>query len=233
MIDSGDIARHYIVRKNDEITSIETAGSSNVADEEVIYNALGHSIFSILNKKNVIFEGWKDKRLFQVFLGSANAELKKMYKEVGICHAKGAKSIKTITPMIELAGRECIIVSDSDRPAKEQRKLYKQEKGYGVWKTYQDIDSTIEAITGEDFLKNDYIIKQINGVLPKGMPSLKAVDLSVTKEKLAVMEKWLITNGMSKLQANDTIVKTKNVLFENLKHQNIESSYASLAKQLF
>lgn len=51
MIDSGDISRHYIVKKKDEITDIEQAQTSNIADEEVLYNALGHSVFA--------FSGWK------------------------------------------------------------------------------------------------------------------------------------------------------------------------------
>jgi hypothetical protein len=35
MIDAGNISRHYIVKKNDEITTIETAKDSNLAEEEV------------------------------------------------------------------------------------------------------------------------------------------------------------------------------------------------------
>lgn len=101
MIDSGDIGRHYIVKKNDEITTIEQVQASNIADEEVLYNALGHSVFAILKEKNVIFEGWNDKHLFQVVLENAAADVKKKYKNVGICHARGASSMKAITPMIE------------------------------------------------------------------------------------------------------------------------------------
>ena len=45
MIDSGDIGRHLIVKKKGEVTSIESAKESNIAEEEVLYNALGHSVF--------------------------------------------------------------------------------------------------------------------------------------------------------------------------------------------
>jgi AAA15 family ATPase/GTPase len=163
MIDSGDIARHYIVKKKEEITSIESAGDSNIADEEVLYNALGHSIFAILNEKNIIFEGWNDKYLFRIALDGASAALKKKFKDVGVCHAKGVKTIKTITPMIELANRKCLVISDSDQAAKDQQKIFHQEKIYGEWKNYQEIDSGTEAITGEDFLKNDFILTQVKG----------------------------------------------------------------------
>ena len=231
MIDSGDIGRHYIVKKKDEITNIEQAQTSNIADEEVLYNALGHSVFAILKEKNIIFEGWKDKRLFQIALENASAEIKKKYKDAGICHARGAKSMKAITPMIELAKRKCLILSDSDSPAKEQKKLYEQEKGFGEWKHYQNIDASIEAITGEDFLKNDFIAKQINIALSSAnMPSFNQSSLPDKKGKVAAIKKWLIDNGMTENQMNNTIKQIKDTIFENLKPQNIEDDYTKLLK---
>ena len=47
MVDSGDISRHFIVKKTNEVTTIESAGESNIAEEEVLYSALGHSVESM------------------------------------------------------------------------------------------------------------------------------------------------------------------------------------------
>lgn len=228
MIDSGDISRHYIVKKKDEITTIESAKDSNIADEEVLYNALGHSVFAVLKEKNLIFEGWNDKYLFSVALQGATATLKNKYKDFGICHAKGVGTIKTITPMIELAQRECLIISDSDKPAKDQQKIYKQEKGFGEWKNYQDIDATIVAITGEDFVKNDFITKQVKAILGGSSMPIFAETTLADKNKLTSISKWLTDNGMTADQAKDTITKIKNLIFENLKSQNIEDDYTKL-----
>ena len=230
MIDSGDISRHFIVKKKDEITNIESAKDSNIADEEVLYNALGHSVFAIIKEKNLIFEGWNDKRLFCVALENTTTDLKRKYKDVGVCHARGVKTVKAITPMIELAKRKCLIVSDSDKPAKEQQKIYQQDKCFGDWKIYQDIDSTIEAITGEDFVKNDFIVKQVKTILSgMTMPTFTEATLPNKKGKLAAISKWLTDNGMTAYQAKDTITQIKNLIFENLKHQNIDDSeYAKL-----
>ena len=225
MIDSGDIGRHYIVQKNNEITTIESAKESNIADEEVLYNALGHSVFAVLKDKNIIFEGWNDKHLFSVALQNVSTVLKNKYKDFNICHAKGVGTIKTITPMIELAQRKCLIISDSDKAAKDQQKIYRQEKAFGEWKNYQDIDSTVVAITGEDFIKNDFIEKHIKIVLTGStMPDFDSATLG-DKNKLSSISKWLTDNGMTADQARETIVKVKNCIFENLKPQNIEDSY--------
>lgn len=225
MIDSGDIGRHYIVRKKDEITGIEAAKESNIADEEVLYNALGHSVLSIIKEDNLIFEGWNDKRLFRVALEGTTGALQKKYEKVGVCHAKGVPSIKAITPMLELAKRKCVIISDSDKPAKEQQKSYKNSKGFGEWKTYQDIDASIEAITGEDFVKNTYIAKQVEAVINgTTMPAFPEATLPDKKGKLAAISKWLTDNGMTQDHAKDTIGNIKNSIFEHLTHANIDDT---------
>jgi len=230
MIDSGDISRHYIVKKEDEITNIEAAKDSNIADEEVLYNALGHSVFAVLKEKNLIFEGWKDKRLFSIALKASSAVINKKYKDFGICHAKGVKSIKAITPLIELARRKCLIISDSDKPAKEEQKIYENEKGFGQWKNYQDIDETITAITGEDFIKNDFIAKQTRLVLGNSsMPDFSKTILT-NNNKLLSIQKWLVQNKMTIDQARDTLKKIKNSIFENLKSQYIEKEYNKILK---
>ena len=233
MIDSGDIGRHLIVKKKDEITTIDAAKDSNVADEEVLYNALGYSVFEIIKEKNIIFEGWNDKKLFRVAIEEASAALKKKFKDFGVCHAKGVKNIKAITPMIELAKRNCIVISDSDAPAKEQQKSYRKEAGFGNWMTYQDIDSTINAVTGEDFVKNDFIAKQVKSALARaGMPAFDSTVLPADKGKLAAISGWLSKNGMTTDQAGDTIKKVKNLIFEHLSFSDIEDAYLKLLQSI-
>ena len=135
--------------------------------------------------------------------------------------------------MIELASRECLILSDSDKPAKEQQRIYQQEKGFGKWKNYQNVDSTIGAITGEDFIKNDFIIKMIQAVLSgKSMPVFDASILPIKSNKLSIILKWLTDNGMTAGQAKDTIEQIKNSIFDGLKHQNIEDDYTKILQGL-
>ena len=223
MIDSGNINRHYIVKKEDEITSVASAEESNIADEEVLYNALGHSVFSILKEKNLIFEGWRDKLLFQIALENSDSDLQQKYKNVGVCHAKGAKSMKTITPMIQLANRSCIILSDSDQAAKTQKREYKKIKGFGDWKVYQDIDPSIEAITGEDFIRNDFIVEQVNAILSDdNMPVFESAILPEKKAKLASIRRWLKGNSMTSEQSEEKITEIKNSIFDNLNYENID-----------
>ena len=226
MIDSSNQKRHYIVKKEKEITTVNIAEESNLKDEEVLYNALGFSIFSFLNKKNIIFEGWRDKQLFQKYIENASTEMKIFFKDIGLCHAKGVSNIKAITPLIELANRKCLIISDNDQTAKSNKKEYKKEKGYGQWKTYKDIAPKIKAITGEDFVKNNFIVEQI-----KKIPKIKNFNDDILREKtgkLKKIESWLKTQQMN--QTNEIIREIKNSVFENLRNEHIDSEYEVLVK---
>ena len=184
----------------------------------------------MIEENNLIFEGWNDKRLFAVALENAETGLKRRYRDVGVYHARGVKTVKAITPMLELAKRRCLIVSDSDTPGKEQKKLYENDKGFGEWKTYQDVDPTIEAITGEDFVKNDFVAKQTKAVLSDTtMPIFDEALLPEKKGKVAAIAKWLSDNGMTKEQATGATTRIKDAIFENLKRSNVdEIEYAKL-----
>ena len=121
MIDPVCIDRHYIVKRDEEdkeVTRIERPGDSELFDSEVLLNALGYSVFEAISEKVLIFEGWRDKKLFYVGLEATSQALEDKYKNVGICHARGAKHIKSVTSLIELAKRKCLIVSDGDEASK-------------------------------------------------------------------------------------------------------------------
>ena len=224
MIDQKNIKRHYIVKKKNEITSVEPAQESNLRDEEVLYNALGFSMFFILEENNLIFEGWNDKQLFKIALREAEANLQQKYKDVGLCHADGVRTIGRITPMIELANRSCLIVSDSDDAAKNHKRTHEMSGGFGNWKTYQDIDPSIKAITGEDFIKNDFIIKQIKIALSESeTPDFHGTILADRKNKLSKIRKWLRNDcGMTDEEMKNKIAEIKKLIFQNLKYENIE-----------
>ena len=233
MIDNENIKRHYIVKKENEITSIESAEESSIVDEEVLYKALGYSVFSVLEEKNLIFEGWRDKHLFRVFLENVEDDLAKKYEDVRTCHIKGVRMAKEIAPLIELANRKCLIVSDSDKPAKDEKKKYEEGRGYVNWKTYQDIDPSIEATTGEDFVKNDFIAEQVNAVVSNHRtPTFGETALPNKKDKLLAIRKWLKQNTkMTDGEVSKAVKEIKDSIFDNLKYENIElEEYLKLFK---
>lgn len=234
MVDRNNLGRHIIVKKKDERTNIVIANESNVFDEEVLYNAIGASVFEVLKEKNIIFEGWRDKKLFEVAISKLPAgykKLKQFFKDFGYCHAQGARDISRISPMLELANRNCVIISDADDPAKEKQRKYKENRGYGEWKRYDEINSTLSIVTGEDFIKKskfDPIIKKV-----KGESNIENDPVfSNSKGRIYALRKWLSEASIMDNNQDITMKRIKEEVFDDLKANDIEEKYFEFLKSL-
>ena len=237
MIDKNNIRKHYRVKKEDEKTIALETNESDYVDEEVLYNALGHSIFEILKPKNIIFEGWRDKKLFQVAIQSDKCEesIKSKFETVGLCHSKGIKGIKNIASLIELANRECLIISDNDDPAKQEQRQYNEQKLYGLWKRYDEIDSSISAITGEDFVKTEAFKKPLQEIMNEHdlIKNIEEDALNNANSKITVLTKWLNTNNIRTNEEQKKILNSiKEKVFSNLKIEDIEDDYYNFVEAL-
>lgn len=237
MIDKENIERHLIVKKVDEKTSVVKADESNIVDEEVIFNALGYSIFESLKKKNIIFEGRRDKILCELAIHRMPAQfkhLKDVLKDVGLCYVKGVKDVQNVTPLLELANRSCLILSDDDTPAKEKQKKYVENKYYGTWKRYSEVYPDAEAVTGEDFIKPDAFRKSISNSRKKypDLPELSDAELSHPKGKIYALQNWLRRGGISQEGHKEIIDTIKENVFSDLKQVQIENSYYKMLEAL-
>ena len=103
MVDKESISRHLIVEKQNEVTEATEVTQSNIVEEEVIYNALGYSIFEGLKETNILFEGWRDKKLFQVALENipkSHKKLKSEFQKMGIAHLQGVTDVGRVCPIL-------------------------------------------------------------------------------------------------------------------------------------
>jgi hypothetical protein len=233
MIDRENIRRHLIVRKRNEVTSITEVTESNFTDEEVIYNALGYSIFEHLRPKNIVFEGWRDKRLFQVQVGkfARNGTDRKTLTEAGKCHARGVKDIMRITPMLELARVKWIVVSDADAPAREHQKAY---EGEGEWFRYDQLGATGTVVTAEDFIKWGAFGPVVSR-LAKENSSLSIPsdwDHVLGIGKMEKMKGWMRSAGLSLEDSKQHLNSIKDDVFGKLKASEIEDDYLNILQTL-
>jgi predicted ATP-dependent endonuclease of OLD family len=236
MIDRKEIQRHIIVSKKKEKTQIETAKEHNIVKEEVICNALGFSYFESLKDKNILFEGWKDEKLFNTAMSkipTGYPKIKDSFKDVGICNAKGVKGMRSITALLELAGRKVIIVSDCDKIAVDFKKVFIEEHGYGEWLLYSDIDKDLKVTTGEDFIKNKVIIDLTNKLKSEKNFSIELLESDLTnKSKISAIKKWLSDNKIVDEKIKEILEKIKNDIFVNLTVSDIEDYYYGFLEKL-
>lgn len=236
MVDKNNIGRHYIVSKEKEITNIEKVDSSNFTDEEVIFNALGYSIFETLRKFNIIFEGWTDKKLFEVAISRLPSQYSKeisVFKDYGICFSDGVKDIKSTSNILDLIPRPYIILSDSDKIARDKQIEFNKTKP-NSWKRYDEIFSERRIVTSEDFIKVDILKKELDKVLKE-----KKQECPITIEDISNAPNGrikLIENKLRIKRIDNEIVRSilhdlKENIFNNLKYTHIEEDYYEFLNQ--
>jgi len=232
MIDRENIERHYIVEKKNEITTIKLATEENYKDEEVLYKALGASVYEILEKENILFEGWDDKKLFEIGLQKIkDKNLKKFFEKIAKSHAIGTKSIKNIAPIIEFSGRKLFIVSDGDQISKQEQKEFKDNKGYGVWKKYDEIFKKRNIATSEDFIKPDILKNKFLQILNENNIELKDNNFELSSTNRLESIKQQLKN-LSNDQTKEIIKKLKELIFRDLKPNEIEDDYVDFVDNL-
>jgi predicted ATP-dependent endonuclease of OLD family len=237
MIDGTNMSRHLIVKKEGEKTFTIEVKESNIFDEEVLYNALGYSVFENLKQKNILFEGWRDKKLCQTALSRLPREhrdLRDAFKDVGFAHSKGVNFMKFITPILELAKRECFIMSDADEAAKRLQKQFNEEKLYGVWKRYDEIIENTPEITAEDFIKKNVFVvlcKKIKRENPS-LPKLTEADFQDSQGVMHILKKWVEIPSFDDAKQKEIIKSIKETVFSELKPSQIEDNYYKLLERL-
>ncbi|MAL02851.1 MAG: hypothetical protein CL625_01035 [Arenimonas sp.] len=237
MVDKERIDRHILVKKKAEKTSIEEVGPSNITDEEVIYNALGYSLHEELRKNNIVFEGWRDKRLFRVYcLGKEGKQqgFNKLLNSTGVCHSKGVKDVSRVVELLELYGKTGIVVSDGDDPAIEQQRRFAADRPEDTWMRYDELARAVGKITAEDFIEPALLRKSFAAVLSEfptlGVPS---DELFEGAPVCAAVKDWLGQAGANRQQTSELMNAWKSLVFENLKARDIKQTYATVAAEIF
>lgn len=237
MIDRDNISRHLIIKKKNEKTSIIGAKESNIFDEEVLYRAMNYSIFENLKQENILFEGWRDQKLFKVALSKLPTEYKHLeseYKKIGCAYSQGVKGIGFITPLLELANRNCFIMSDADEPAKKLQRQFNEKKLYGTWKRYDEILRGTSEITGEDFIKKEVFVdlcEKIRKNNPK-LSKLTKIELQNSKGVIYALVNWVGIDTINKDRQKKIIESIKETVFSELKQSQIELNYYKLLEKL-
>ena len=222
MIDKDRIDRHLIVKKEkEETTTSSDYNTSDMLDEEVIYRALGYSLFDIFKKRNVIFEGWTDKHIFKLWLNSTAPQnvVKKQWKDIGLLHAFGAKDVSRVARDLENLSREYIVLSDADAPSKEKQKVF---NGSHAWITYQDLGFQ-DKETIEDFLDVKFIDAQILAVLRT----------QYTDKEIVLDPKETFNTKLCSISSSLSLIKDDSLrlkkLIKNTIHEKITAKHIRLA----
>jgi hypothetical protein len=234
MIDREHIERHLIVTKRHEVTSLTVADASNITDEEVLYNALGFSLFEVLQEINIVFEGWRDKRLFSVAMKANTSRAKslaRVFKVVGCCHVKGVKDVQRVTPLLELARRRWIVVSDGDQAAIQYQRDY---SGDGPWKRYDELLGDRSIVTAEDLIKPDAFKHPLEEIRTRhaGLIEFAIDEIGKRSATIELISRWLSAGNLSKDEIRSELEFVKEEVFSRLKPSQVQDRYFDFCEKL-
>lgn len=235
MIDRENINRHLIVEKKKEITTIWRAEKSKVQDEDVLYGAIGYSIFETVSERNVLFEGWRDKELFRVVRDSmlkADKLLKPLLDNIGLTFAEGTKDIKHVSKFLELANRGCLIISDSDGAGLNAQREHTRTRSWGKWVTLNDIFGQGALTSIEDLLTQTSVLKRSNQ-FRKNYPALKELtpaDFKQGESTIKSLDNWIKSLGLPLDEHKEAMHELKNYLFEKLKREDLRDESEALVR---
>jgi len=126
--------------------------------------------------------------------------------------------------MLDLANRNYIVISDSDKPAVEQQKAF---RGDGRWIRYNEYATISPAVTSEDFLTPEAFkdaIANMSAEIPN-LPQLPLPDLADPRGKLAALRSWLASANLTSDQIKGALDRLKDDVFDKLKPAQIEPAY--------
>ena len=157
MIDSNCIDRHLIVEKKDDITTIASLNeNAEFSEDELLLNAIGTSIFECIKSHNLIFEGWLDKKLFDIYLNS-DKNLAKSFKEFGSVYLHGISGVTALSQLLMLSRKNFLIIADSDKTSIGKKKdfITNYPDYQKNWRDYGEVVDGISTV--EDFLEPQYV----------------------------------------------------------------------------
>ena len=233
MINKKDYDANFVVKKASEITKVyQGSEESRLYEDEVLYSALGASIFEVISEKNILFEGWQDKRIFDLYISGQSKAIRDKFSRVGSCFSQGVKLIKNLTPMFQVANRELLILSDSDKTALQYRDEHNKFHGHGEWITYADIFGNPEyqiPETIEDFYSDEYFLQKISENAVELGIKVNLADITFPEVgKLNFLKSILHKQGIERDLINPFIDSYKLKLVNDCELKNISEKYKNV-----
>lgn len=232
MVDREVVDRHYIVEKAREITTISQVDSSKFTDEEVIFRALSYSLFELLKPRNIIFEGWRDKRLFRQVLNSNRGKAikgKRKTDDLGLLHAIAASDISRVANVCENFARQYVILSDADKASKDQKKHFHDQSR---WFPY-DVVPGIGALTTEDFIANSRIRKAVSSVLVNHTPPIQVtIPDDLRQGKLDYIRGELTRQAVTGDSLRSLMDRIKGEISDTVTTAEVDKSFDTVCKHV-
>ncbi|MCK4328038.1 MAG: AAA family ATPase [Candidatus Diapherotrites archaeon] len=163
MVDKKDIDRHYNVIKENGETKIQRVSRDDPLQEEVIYEALGTTIYELIEPNVIIFEGRIDKDLFDTFTRKFKTKIKP--SRIKTIFATGVKQIPRYAKFFDQKLVKGFVVVDSDKDGQGVKRTIVTTDTAFKNKTFELkdlVDVPKPKATTEDLLPEEIVLSLAN-----------------------------------------------------------------------
>ena len=241
MIDKKNLDRHISVEREHSVTKITPIDKNNPYKEEVLYEALGTSIFELIEPNMIIFEGKTDRDIFDAFTKKFEKEIKP--QAINSISADGVESIPKYTKFFNQKLIKGYIVLDADKDGLKIKDTILKDKNFTDQNTFTindiyntDIKATLEDLFDKKILL--YCVKEkydIDLEVADNTPLIAEVKKKLQENKKIGKKDKLkeikadfckkVIEDVSKLKQDDAKEKySKYYEFCNSLHQKIKKS---------
>ena len=206
MVDKLNLNRHFQVTKDKSVTNISQIEPDNPYQEEVIYEALGTSVFEHISPNMLVLEGKTDKDIFDAFTYKFRTEIQPL--NLGVISADGVDNILKYVKFFDGKLIKGFVLVDSDADGLRVRDVVIKENSQFFKKNTFDINSikpVYDSCTLEDMFPRDVIIESVEKVYEV---SLELEDnkpcMSQIKQKLRDRRMFDKKDNLKKLKSEIT-----------------------------
>lgn len=223
MIDKDCLQRHITVNKSENRTKISRI--KNTFDDELIYSALGTSLFEILKSKMIIFEGDYDKKMFDFFheklFGRAKAN------SFGTTTTSGVNKIEPAFKFFNEVKINGIVIVDSDQKGRSVKQ--------GLLNKFpQKRESILEIRDLVQLQKQDATLEDLipEEIINDTLKQLYNITLSLSNEPILkqIKRSSQLMNGFEESSLKKRIIDNVIKDLKNLNNSQIEDKYSTYFK---
>ncbi len=210
LVDKSRLDRHYLVKKEKEDTELKQVDIENPLEDEIIYEALGTSIYEILERNFIVFEGMEDKQLFESFTNKFKREINP--DSIKYVSAGGADEVKRYTRFFPNKLVKGLFVLDSDKKGQRIKRSIIESNPDLVDYTFELrdlVDSLVQESTVEDLLPREIVLEEAEKVY-----GLERIVDDGSKPILIIIK---MAKGKRGIQSDEDLSGVKKVLLRRIK----------------
>ncbi|SFK54568.1 AAA family ATPase [Succinivibrio dextrinosolvens] len=228
-LDKQNTSRHNVVKKENGHTIVSSIDENHfVLDDYVTNTCFGFNIWNeLLGTKIILVEGSSDKVIISKLIDDIN-----IHNDIRILGGKGANVVR-FARIIRQIHNNFIVIVDSDKDGQRYKKQIKEYDSSIHCYALNDIYEVIKDCTIEDWINNDFIIKEINNkfdeIMDKfGIPKGENVFSIKDNENFTIALSRFLNNYSSefdekKISRDFIIDSLKEHISQSVKNEDINS----------